>query len=807
MRSDVTRMANDLPAARPAADPDRFVRITSGTTIATLVDAVMRGEPYIALTGVPGCGKTTAAAVIRDELISRSVRVLSVSQRTGGTLGLPDIASQLVGEPPDSGDQDHIEQLFAILTAHVSIESRVVLIIDDAELLQTNALEYLRLLSSMTAAPALQLLFVGRPEFWNLSAHAASSQFKQRITGRWELGRLNEAMTRTFINDLLSSNDPSIQHVLDPGSLDALARHSEGLFGRIVALISLARTIQQEGGEPHRRQKDVACTTPPPCPLPQGEGEYSSPAPSYPDAYGGEPRLTVCLIEDAAMRLQAEPLTLGRVGTASPPHEAPAPSVASGPTHLATSADQPEAPLESDALTGAEANAGGRLNVELQFASPTLPLPDTARLSPSEGLFVGDADGEAIIGPIIANRSPRRRFYLYAACVALVLGTGASVMHWQASMGRPNALGPPLRPDVIAATEVSASAGPAVDGGQTSGASHEQVSPPVGSAELPAPQSSLSQSVVMTAMGAPPAAALPSAASQTDPLNAAPTTNAPDPHGTNAAQAPASEVPTESAVAVPAQAQTLPDGPATASAATTTVTAAAEPEAAAASAEPATGTPTVQGSAQASVIPADHLAPQGANSAASTSGASATGRGSDVAAAAMSPAAQDTPSTQAGIGPADQRGDQPTPPTPPPNRAADRSPEPPGSADTSATRPATAAGETARTPAVPTPRQPPRTPTEAKQAMSDYVRRGDAMLAIKDISAARKFYEMAANAGNAQAAMALARTYDPAFLSQLQVIGLQPDLASAVIWYRKAAALGAPDAPARLLALGATAGR
>ena len=172
---------------------------------------------------------------------------------------------------------------------------------------------------------------------------------------------------------------------------------------------------------------------------------------------------------------------------------------------------------------------------------------------------MGDTDGEAIIGPIIANRSPRRRFYLYAACVALVLGTGASVMHWRASMGRPNALGPPLRPDVIVATDVSASAGPAVDGGQTSGASQEQVSPPVGSAERPAPQSSLSRSDVMTPMAAPPAAALPSPASQTDPGNAAPATNAPDPHGTNAAQAPASEVPTESAVAVPAQAQTLPD--------------------------------------------------------------------------------------------------------------------------------------------------------------------------------------------------------------------------------------------------------
>ena len=88
-----------------------------------------------------------------------------------------------------------------------------------------------------------------------------------------------------------------------------------------------------------------------------------------------------------------------------------------------------------------------------------------------------------------------------------------------------------------------------------------------------------------------------------------------------------------------------------------------------------------------------------------------------------------------------------------------------------------------------------------------YAKRGDQMLAIKDVSAAKKLYEAAANAGSVHAAMALARIYDPAFLSQLQIVGLRPDPASAAIWYRKAAALGAPDAEAGLYALGKDATR
>ena len=80
-----------------------------------------------------------------------------------------------------------------------------------------------------------------------------------------------------------------------------------------------------------------------------------------------------------------------------------------------------------------------------------------------------------------------------------------------------------------------------------------------------------------------------------------------------------------------------------------------------------------------------------------------------------------------------------------------------------------------------------------------YAARGDEMLSLKDISAARKFYEYAANAGSARAATALARTYDPAFVAQLGVVGLKPDPALAATWYRKAAELGGPRSGLQLL--------
>lgn len=87
------------------------------------------------------------------------------------------------------------------------------------------------------------------------------------------------------------------------------------------------------------------------------------------------------------------------------------------------------------------------------------------------------------------------------------------------------------------------------------------------------------------------------------------------------------------------------------------------------------------------------------------------------------------------------------------------------------------------------------------------LKRGDAMLAIKDVSAARKLYEYAANSGNADAAAALGRTYDPVFVNRLGTLGLRPDSAAAAIWYRRAVALGDAGAETLLRNLTAQAAR
>ena len=78
------------------------------------------------------------------------------------------------------------------------------------------------------------------------------------------------------------------------------------------------------------------------------------------------------------------------------------------------------------------------------------------------------------------------------------------------------------------------------------------------------------------------------------------------------------------------------------------------------------------------------------------------------------------------------------------------------------------------------------------------VRRGDALLALGDVSAARLFYERAAAAGSGAAALAMGRTHDPGILAGLGVRGLRADREAAAAWYRRALGMGEPEAEALL---------
>jgi hypothetical protein len=142
---------------------------------------------------------------------------------------------------------------------------------------------------------------------------------------------------------------------------------------------------------------------------------------------------------------------------------------------------------------------------------------------------------------------------------------------------------------------------------------------------------------------------------------------------------------------------------------------------------------------------------------------------------------------------------------PPPNLPALGANEPaprPGEANPAVTDPKPAASPpsapTQAAPAQAAPAPPPAAVVLDENEINTLIRRGKNLLSDGDFAAARVLFERAANAGSAEAALALGSTYDPNVIKRLGAIMVKPDIASARKWYQLAAERGSAAASLQL---------
>jgi hypothetical protein len=100
-------------------------------------------------------------------------------------------------------------------------------------------------------------------------------------------------------------------------------------------------------------------------------------------------------------------------------------------------------------------------------------------------------------------------------------------------------------------------------------------------------------------------------------------------------------------------------------------------------------------------------------------------------------------------------------------------------------------------PASPAVAAPPIAPRDRERAWRA-MEKGNQELEDGNVSTARLFYEYAADVGLADAAMALAATFDASELAKLNVRGIAPNAKETQRWYERARQLGAAEADQRL---------
>jgi hypothetical protein len=90
------------------------------------------------------------------------------------------------------------------------------------------------------------------------------------------------------------------------------------------------------------------------------------------------------------------------------------------------------------------------------------------------------------------------------------------------------------------------------------------------------------------------------------------------------------------------------------------------------------------------------------------------------------------------------------------------------------------------------------TPQVDPNEIAFLIERGKGLIAGGDVAAARLALRRAAESRDAEAALMLGSTYDPAVLRELRVYGFAADIELARFWYEKAKEFGVPEATRRL---------
>jgi len=143
---------------------------------------------------------------------------------------------------------------------------RPILILDEAQNLNFEALEELRMLSNVVLDKdfALQTLLLSQPQFRSTLGNPSLEQLRQRVTAAYHLGPLNEVETRAYIEHRLQQADWKGDPSLSADCFSALYLHSGGLPRRINSLCSrlLLHGFLEElhtltGGAVHKVAKDL----------------------------------------------------------------------------------------------------------------------------------------------------------------------------------------------------------------------------------------------------------------------------------------------------------------------------------------------------------------------------------------------------------------------------------------------------------------------------------------------------------------------------------------------------------------------
>jgi len=176
-----------------------------------------QGEGFVTITGEIGAGKTTLIQALLSELNDKDVVVATMVAANLDAMGILSMIASVFNLPYEGHSKvSLLKTLEEHFLAYRREGKKVLLVVDEAQTLNTDALEELRILSNLErdGVAVMQIFLVGQAE---LRATILSREFehlRQRIIASYHLEPLTEQETVDYINYRLEhvgwQNDPTI---------------------------------------------------------------------------------------------------------------------------------------------------------------------------------------------------------------------------------------------------------------------------------------------------------------------------------------------------------------------------------------------------------------------------------------------------------------------------------------------------------------------------------------------------------------------------------------------------------------------
>ena len=150
---------------------------------------------FILLTGDVGTGKTTVSRCLLEQIPDDTNLALVLNPKVSARELLQTICDELGVYycKASSSIKDHVDLINGFLLSSHAQGRKTVVLIEEAQNLELDVLEQLRLLTNLETneRKLLQIILLGQPEFLDVLDRPELSQLAQRITARYHLKPLN----------------------------------------------------------------------------------------------------------------------------------------------------------------------------------------------------------------------------------------------------------------------------------------------------------------------------------------------------------------------------------------------------------------------------------------------------------------------------------------------------------------------------------------------------------------------------------------------------------------------------------------